>query len=365
MGRELFFPGLEGVIAGETAISAVAEGLTYRGYPVGNLVEKSSWLETAYLLLWGKLPTPLELEAFRNRIQTAVVPPPIWSIVGHLPCRANPMDALRTALSALGQFDPQAGEDLTNASRAKAERLLGQAVQVVAGVMRLDLGLTPKPPQSCKTHAEFFLRLWRDQEPAQEDIAALETSFILYAEHEFNASTFTARVVASTESDLHSALVAAVGALKGKLHGGANERVAEVLETISNPAKAEAWVLSALERKEKIMGFGHRVYKKGDERARILAPVANQACERAGLAHFNQIAATVEEIVTSKKNLFPNVDWPAGRLYLALGLPVPWFTPMFVLSRLSGWSAHFIEQRENNRLIRPSSRYCGPAAREL
>jgi citrate synthase len=205
----------------------------------------------------------------------------------------------------------------------------------------------------------------RGTEPKPEDVKALDVSLILYAEHEFNASTFTARVIVSTESDLHSAIVGAIGALKGPLHGGANEKVMDVLREAGGPETAERWLRDALARKQKIMGFGHRVYKAGDVRAGILRDIARRSAQAAGTLKWEETAAVVERILGEEKHLFPNLDWPSGRLYHAMGLPVPLYTPIFVMSRVAGWCAHVIEQREHNRIIRPRSRYTGPDRRSV
>jgi citrate synthase len=205
----------------------------------------------------------------------------------------------------------------------------------------------------------------RGAAPTPAETRAFDVSLILYAEHEFNASTFTARVVVSTESDLHSGVVAAIGALKGRLHGGANEKVMDLLLQSGGPATAEKWIKSALARKEKIMGFGHRVYKTGDVRARVLKEYAKQAAQAAKTTQWEEAAEIVERVLEQEKNLFPNLDWPAGRLYYAMGLEVPLYTPFFVASRVTGWSAHIIEQLDKNRLIRPRGRYVGPPVREV
>jgi citrate synthase len=244
-------------------------------------------------------------------------------------------------------------------------RLLAQIPVAVAGHHRLSKGQEPVPARDDLSHAADFLYMLRGAEPTPEATRALDVSLILYAEHEFNASTFTARVVTSTESDLHSAVVAAIGALKGRLHGGANEKVMDILQATGGPDKAEAWVRDALARKERVMGFGHRVYKAGDVRAGILKVYAQRAAEAAGAQQWEQAAEVVERVLAAEKNLFPNLDWPAGRLYHALGLEVPLYTPIFVMSRVAGWAAHVIEQQEHNRLIRPRGRYTGPARRPV
>jgi citrate synthase len=363
---EIYSPGLEGVIAGETAISTVAEGLSYRGYPVTELAEKATFDEVAYLLLHGELPTSRQLEDFRQRIAVARrLPESLRDLLKALPRWTSSMDALRSAVSVLSHFDQDTPDLSGDANLRKAERLLAQIPVAVADHYRMSKGLTPVPARADLSHAANFLYMLRGTEPSPDDTRALDVSLILYAEHEFNASTFTARVVTSTESDLHSAIVAAIGALKGRLHGGANEKVMDLLLATGGPDKAEKWIRDALARKELVMGFGHRVYKAGDVRAGILKTYARKAAEAAGALQWEQAAEIVEKVLAEEKNLFPNLDWPAGRLYHALGLEVPLYTPIFVMARVAGWSAHVNEQQANNRLIRPRGRYIGPARRSV
>ncbi len=361
---EIYSPGLEGVIAGETAISTVADGLRYRGYPVMDLAEKATFDEVAYLLLHGELPTVAQLADFQKRVASArCLPGPLINLLGSVPRGSSSMDVLRSAVSILAHFDPDTADSSRDANLRKAERLLGQVPVAVAVYHRVSNGQQPVAARPDLGHAANFLYMLRGQEPSAADTRALDVSLILYAEHEFNASTFTARVVCSTESDLHSAIVAAIGALKGRLHGGANEKVMELLQKTGGPANAEKWLREALARKERIMGFGHRVYKAGDVRAGILKPYARQAATATGSLAWEETAEIIERVLGAEKHLFPNLDWPAGRLYHALGLEVPLYTPIFVMSRVTGWSAHFMEQQEHNRLIRPRGRYTGPAAR--
>lgn len=361
---EVYSPGLEGVIAGETAISTVAEGLSYRGYPVTQLAEHATFDEVAYLLLHGELPTTRELANFQQRVAVARrLPEPLHDLLKALPRWTPPMDALRTAVSVLAHFDQDTPDSSRDACLRKAERLLAQIPVAVADHFRFSEGQAAIPARADLSSAANFLYMLRGVEPTPEATRALDVSMILYAEHEFNASTFTARVVTSTESDLHSAIVVAIGALKGRLHGGANEKVMEILEASGGPATAEAWLRAAMARKEKIMGFGHRVYKAGDVRAGILKEYARKAAAAAGSLQWEETAAVFERILGEEKNLYPNLDWPAGRLYHALGLEIPLYTPIFVMARVAGWSAHVIEQQSHNRLIRPRGRYTGPAAR--
>jgi citrate synthase len=363
---EIYSPGLEGVIAGETALSTVEGGLRYRGYPVTELAEKATFDEVAYLLLYGELPTAAELDGFRKRLSAARrLPEALRELLRSLPREVSPMDALRSAVSVLAHFDPDMPDSSPGANLRKAERLLGQIPVAVAEQFHLSKGRPPVPPRDDLSQAANFLYMVRGQEPGAEEARALDVSLILYAEHEFNASTFTARVVVSTESDLHSAVVAAIGALKGRLHGGANERVVELLRQAGGPQTAEKWLRDALARKERVMGFGHRVYKAGDVRAGILKEYARRATAAAGLSEWEEAAEAIERVLAAEKNLHPNLDWPAGRLYHALGLEVPLFTPIFVMARVAGWSAHVMEQSEHNRLIRPRARYTGPAVRSV
>jgi citrate synthase len=363
---EIYSPGLEGVIAGETAISTVEGGLRYRGYPVTELAEKASFDEVAYLLLHGELPTAGQLTAFRQRLAAAsTLPPPLLELFRALPRTTPPMDALRSAVSILAHFDPDTGDNSPAANLRKAERLLAQINAAVPAQWRSSQGLAPIAGRPDLGHAANFLYMLRGKEPTPEDARALDVSLILYAEHEFNASTFTARVVVSTMADLHAAITAAIGALKGPLHGGANEKVMDILRAAGGPATAEQWTLAALARKERIMGFGHRVYKAGDVRARVLKEFARKAAQAAGDTQWEDAADIIERVMEREKKMYPNLDWPAGRLYHTMGLEVPLYTPIFVVSRITGWSAHVMEQLANNRLIRPRARYTGPEVRAV
>ncbi len=363
---EIYSPGLEGVIAGETAISTVTGGLRYRGYPVPELAEKCAFEEVAYLLLHGELPTKAQLEAFQERLAAAGPLPPLLShLLKGLPKTAIPMDVLRTGVSLLASYDPEVEDNSRAANLRKAERLLGQIPLVIAEYYRATKGLPPVSPRPELGFAANLLYLLTGTPPGSFEAKAFDVSLILYAEHEFNASTFTARVVCSTEADLYAAVVAAIGALKGRLHGGANEKVMDLLLASGGPDQAEGWIRAALARKEKVMGFGHRVYKAGDVRARVLKEYAKKAAELAGQTKWEKAAEIIEGVLGKEKNLFPNLDWPAGRLYHSLGLEVPLYTPFFVASRVTGWSAHVIEQLDHNRIIRPRGRYTGPEERPV
>jgi 2-methylcitrate synthase/citrate synthase II len=366
MTAPVYSPGLEGVIAGETAISSVDDGLRYRGYAVGELAEKATFDEVAYLLLHGDLPTAEELNGFQARVATARhLAEPIRHFLPSLPKWTPPLDALRTVVSALAHFDHDVADNSREANVRKAERLFAQMPLAIADQYRASKGLSPVPVRHDLGHAANFLYLLRGRVPAADEVKALDVSLTLYAEHEFNASTFTARVIVSTLADLHAGITGAIGALKGALHGGANEKVMDVVRAAGTPDHAERWTLDALARKERIMGFGHRVYKAGDVRAGILKGYARAAAEAAGpeFVKAEETADTIERVMAREKNMYPNLDWPAGRLYHALHLEIPLYTPMFAMSRITGWAAHVIEQLDRNRLIRPRGLYVGPAAR--
>lgn len=364
MSEPIYSPGLEGVIAGETAISTVSGGLQYRGYSIEDLAEHAMFEEVAHLLLHGELPSAEQLDSFQQRLMaSAQVPPEVIDALRHIPPTAAPMDVMRSACSLLAHWDDQREDNSHEANVRKAERLLAQLPVAMAARHRLKQGKEPVPAESGQSLAANCLYMLFRADPSEEHVHALNVTLILYAEHEFNASTFTARVVASTLSDLHSAITGAIGALKGPLHGGANERVMEVLEEVGTKKNAEPWVRDALAKKRKIMGFGHRVYKDGDPRAAYLKTLCKKLAAQTGNEEVEAIAAVIEQMIWKEKKLPPNLDWPTGRLYYYLGLPVELYTPLFVLSRVTGWSAHVIEQLDNNRIIRPRARYTGPAPR--
>jgi 2-methylcitrate synthase/citrate synthase II len=368
MTAPVYSPGLEGVIAGETAISSVDDGLRYRGYPVGELAENATFDEVAYLLLHGDLPTASELHEFQARVSAARrLPEPVRQLFKTLPKWTPPLDALRTVVSALAHFDVDLADNSHEANLRKAERLLAQIPVAIADQYRASKGLAPVLARHDLSHAANFLYMLRGTDPTPAEVKALDVSLTLYAEHEFNASTFTARVIVSTLSDLHAGITGAIGALKGPLHGGANEKVMDVVRAAGAPDNAEAWTLDALKRKERIMGFGHRVYKAGDVRAGILKGYARAAAEAAGpeFVKAEETADAIERVMAREKNMYPNLDWPAGRLYHALHLEIPLYTPMFAMSRITGWAAHVIEQLDNNRLIRPRGLYTGSGPRTV
>ena len=365
MSEPVYSPGLEGIIAGETGISTISGGLQYRGYSIEDLAQNAQFEEVAYLTLYGELPTESQLKQFEKRLAAAAtaVPSDILKILRQLPAKVPMMDVMRTGASLLGHWDPDRDDNSHDANLRKAERLLGGLPVILAARHRLSQGKEPVAPEAKRSFADNALWMLIRSQPSERMVRAMDVTLTLYAEHEYNASTFTARVIASTLSDLHSAITGAIGALKGPLHGGANERVMEVLEQVGSADRAEAWIRDALANKVRIMGFGHRVYKTGDPRAAFLKTLSMELATETGHEDLELMAEVIERIVREEKSLPPNLDWPSARVYHYLGLPVEIYTPLFVISRVVGWSAHFIEQQDNNRLIRPRSKYTGPEPR--
>ena len=363
-----FAKGLAGVIAGQTSICSLDGTLRYRGYDIEPLATAGDFEEVAFLLLHGELPSHTELAAFRDRIAAAArsVDTAVLDALARLAAtspQASVMDALRTAISMLGLVEHDDTPGPRPALIAQAERLLGQTPAILTAWIDLTSGRTPRPWPDGPVAKALLERITGREAPPRQ-VAIFGATLVLYAEHEFNASTFAARTVASTGSDLHSAVTAAIGALKGPLHGGANEKVLEVLGEIGSADRADAWVHEQFAAKRVVMGFGHRVYKDGDVRAKLLGSMCREMVRGTEGDALEDLANRVERIMLEKKALKPNLDWPAARVYHALGLPVKVFTPIFVVARMSGWTAHVIEQIGDNRIIRPLSIYSGTAARE-
>jgi len=368
-----YHPGLEGVIANETAIANLegkegSGGLEYRGYRIEDLANAVSYEETAFLLLHGDLPTVAQLRDFDARLRQARnLPDALVDLFRKIPATIHPMDVLRSSVSVLSHYDPDVNAPPTDhaANVRKAERMIAQMATAVAYRERIAKGLPLVAPRDNLDHAANFLNMVNGAVPSETMRHAFDLSLVLYTEHELNASTFSARVTVSTLSDIYSGIVAAIGTLKGPLHGGANEEAWKVLEQVGAPENAERWIQEALARKERIMGFGHRVYKTGDPRARILKEYCTKLAAEVGDDRWERIAEPIEHAVTTQKNLPPNVDWPSARLYHYMNLNIELYTPIFAMARVAGWAAHVIEQLDHNRLMRPRARYVGPPNRTV
>ncbi len=359
--------GLENVIAAESAICFIdgLQGkLLYRGYNIHDLAEQSTFEETAYLLWNGELPSREQLDEVAGQLrQERQVSDDVLRIVRDLPQGTVPMVALRTAVSALAAYDPEADENTPEANYRKAIRLTAKVPTLVAAIHRVRQGQEIVSPDGELPHAANFFYMLNGRKPDEVEARAMDLVFVLHAEHGFNASTFTARVIASTLSDTYSAVTGAIGALKGPLHGGAAPRVFLMLEEIADVSKAESYIKERLARKEKIMGFGHRVYKVEDPRATHLREWAKQLAERSGKSRLYEIALEVENIMKQEKQLACNVDYYAAVVEASLGIPWDLFTCVFAASRTAGWTAHILEQQSDNRIIRPRAAYVGPEER--
>lgn len=356
--------GLEGIVAGESRISDVNgdEGkLIYAGYDIHDLAEHSTFEEIIYLVWNGRLPTRAELDQLTQQLTSEMgLPSPIQALISSIPKTVNPMDMLRTVVSALAFYDPELDDMSHEANVRKAIRLTARFPTIVTTFQRVRSGLQPVEPRKNLSIAGNFLFTLRGEEPDEISTRTMDVALILHADHELNASTFAARVTAATLSDIYSAIVSAIGTLKGPLHGGANEGVIRNLLEIGSVDNVEAWVKQALAEKKKIMGFGHRVYHTEDPRATHLREMSRQLGERTGEKKWYEMSRKMEEVMMREKHLNPNVDFYSASTYYALGIPTDLFTPIFACSRISGWTAHVLEQYKNNRLIRPRAEYVGP-----
>jgi len=373
--------GLNGVVADVSAISKVnseTNSLLYRGYPVPELAATQSFEAVAYLLWNGELPTADQLsEAIAHERSHRALDEQVRTALDALPADCHPMDSLRTAVSVLGAVDPTAQDSSPEAEREKARRLFAQLPAVIAYEQRRRRagGATePVAPREDLDYAQNFLWMTFGEEAAPEVVDAFRVSMVLYAEHSFNASTFTARVITSTLSDLHSAVAGAIGALKGPLHGGANEAVMHTFDEIGiRPEESEqeakerarAWMEDALAQKKKVMGFGHRVYKHGDSRVPTMKEALDALITHAGRSEILGLYNGLEQAMDEAKGIKPNLDYPAGPIYHLMGFDTEMFTPLFVAARITGWTAHIMEQRADNALIRPLSQYDGPEERAV
>jgi citrate synthase len=361
--------GLAGVVVDTTAISKVVpetNSLTYRGYPVQDLAAHCSFEQVAYLLWHGELPTDHELALFIQRERASRrIDRSMHSLLAKLPDNCHPMDVVRTAISYLGAEDPDEDDSTQAANYAKSLRMFAVLPTIVAADIRRRRGLAPIAPHSHLSYAENFLKMSLGEIPDPVIVKAFEQSMILYAEHSFNASTFAARVVTSTQSDIYSAVTAAIGALKGSLHGGANEAVMHDMIEIGSADRAAEWLHGKLSRKDKVMGFGHRVYKNGDSRVPTMKEALTRVVEARGGQRWMDIYNVLESSMFAATKIKPNLDFPTGPAYYLMGFDIPSFTPLFVMSRITGWTAHIMEQAGSNALIRPLSEYSGQPQRSL
>src|SRR3989339_187766 len=361
--------GLEGIIAGESAVSKVfpdINALVYRGYPVQDLAENCSFEEVAYLIWHGELPNKAQLKEFEaQEREYRPLSKDLIEVIKKFPKGAHPMDYIRTGVSFLGMEDKRIWETDTKTNLDKSMKVFAAAPTIVAAAYRHQKGLEIIAPKKELNYCEHFFHMCFGKVPPKEVVKAFDVSMTLYAEHGFNASTFTGRVITSTMSDLYSAVTGAIGSLKGPLHGGANEQVMHVLQEVGEPEKAREWMLNAIKTKRKVMGFGHRVYKRGDSRVPTMKKYAAGLGKFKGEEKWQQISDILERTMIDEKNIHPNLDFPSGPAYYLMGFDIDMFTPIFVMSRITGWTAHIIEQANDNRIFRPLSDYTGKLERHV
>lgn len=359
--------GLRGQIAGQTALCTVGKtgaGLTYRGYDVRDLAAECDFEEVAYLLFYGELPTTAQLADYKKRLKTMRdLPQPLKEVLERIPASAHPMDVMRTGSSVLGTLEPELSFDQ---QRDVAERLMAAFPAIMCYWYRFTRdGVRIDCTSDEDTLGGHFLALLHGKKPSDLHVKVMNVSLILYAEHEFNASTFTARVCASTLSDLYSCVTGAIGSLRGPLHGGANEAAMDMIEQWKSPEEAREAILGMLERKDKIMGFGHAIYSVSDPRNEVIKVWAKKLADEVGDTVLYPVSVAVDETMWEQKKLFPNADFYHASAYHFMGIPTKLFTPIFVCSRVTGWASHVFEQRSNNRIIRPSAEYIGPEQRKV
>jgi len=359
--------GLRGQIAGQTALCTVGKtgaGLTYRGYDVRDLAAECDFEEVAYLLFYGELPNTQQLADYKNRLKTMRdLPHALKEVLERIPASAHPMDVMRTGSSVLGTLEPELSFDQ---QRDVAERLMAAFPAIMCYWYRFTHdGVRINCTSDEETLGGHFLALLHDKKPSDLHVKVMNVSLILYAEHEFNASTFTARVCASTLSDLYSCVTGAIGSLRGPLHGGANEAAMDMIEQWKSPEEAREAILGMLERKDKIMGFGHAIYSVSDPRNEVIKVWAEKLADEVGDTVLYPVSVAVDETMWEQKKLFPNADFYHASAYHFMGIPTKLFTPIFVCSRVTGWASHVFEQRSNNRIIRPSAEYIGPEQRKV
>lgn len=354
--------GLEGIVSCTTAVSTIADNtLSYRGYTIDELAANSTFEEVTYLLWNGKLPTKPELEKFQGDLRAQMtLSPEFIKVLKTIPTKdVHPMAWLRTAVSLTAHWDKDANDVSEAANQRKALRLTAQMGSLVTAFEAIRHGREVLTPKADKSMAWNFMYMLEGTEPKPEFVKVFDTCLVLHADHELNCSAFAARVTASSLSDLHSAIVSALGALKGPLHGGANEQVMLMLKRIGTHEKAQQFVKDALQAKEKVMGIGHRVYKNGDPRAAILRKLSDQLTAQIGEHHWYEISALIDDTMFKEKGLMPNVDFYSATVYYSMGIPIDIYTPIFAVSRISGWLAHAFEQYANNRIYRPRGKWVG------
>jgi citrate synthase len=364
MERSVTDRGLREIVAAQTRLSDIdgqAGRLWYVGYDINDLAGRTSYEEVVHLLHELRLPTQTELDTLTDfMVEEREVSRFLQDLMPTLAQQTSPMSMLRTSVSAASAYDPDGWDDSVEADRRKALRLIAKTPTLLAMYHRMRTGQEIVPPNTKLPHAANFLHMLLGLEPSQEDAEVIDTTFVLYADHTMNASTFTARIVASTLADMFSAITAAIAALKGPLHGGANEESMKMLEEVGSPDRAEAYVRDRLERHQKVMGFGHAVYKTMDPRAVVLKRLSKETGERHGDTSWYEISEAIERTVAEQRGLFPNVDFYAASVYHTVGIPTDLMTPIFAVARMAGWTAHVREQYADNRIIRPGSEYVGP-----
>jgi len=354
--------GLEGVVACTTKVSfIVGDSLNFRGYTIDDLAAHSTFEEVTYLLWNDKLPNAQELSAFTSELHKEMtLSPDFIKILKDIPTNVHPMGWLRTAVSLMAHWDGDANDNSPEANKRKSIRLTAKMGTLLCAFDAIRKGKEPVAPKTDKPIAwNMMYMLGGGKEPNVEHVKVMDTCLILHADHELNCSAFATRVTASSLSDLHSAVVSAIGALKGPLHGGANEQVILMLQKIGNMDKAQQFVKDALQAKEKVMGIGHRVYKNGDPRARILRGISDKLTKAAGIHHMYEMSTLIDDTMYKEKGLMPNVDFYSATVYFSMGIPTDLFTPIFAASRISGWCAHAFEQYANNRIYRPRGKWAG------
>ena len=361
--------GLLGIVVDETTISHVVpelSALTYRGYKVQDLCDKCDFEEVAFLVLHGELPSKIQLKKFiKEERSSRKLSKAIIRSIQQMPKNAHPMDVIRTCVSLMALEDKDTKDNSPKASMRKALRIFSQTPTAVAAYFRARKGKKIIAPNKNLSFSENFFKMMFNKVPDKEIVRAFDISLILYAEHSFNVSTFTARTITSSLSDLHGAITGAIASLKGPLHGGANEAVMHMMKEIGKPERAKAWIESALKKKKVVMGFGHRVYRTGDSRVPTMKHYMFKVAKLLKKDKYTKMYEVLEQVMLKKKNIHPNVDFPCGPTYYMMGIDIDFYTPIFVMSRITGWSAHIMEQHASNKLIRPLSKYKGQKVREV